>query len=159
MSKLEDEDEEEPLLPKRPWLDEYEDQPVGGYPGNMVFGNQIWLGCRTSFFACLLASAIWIPATKPYVDQGLAKYVPLSVLMIFFTMQPVFGSIVGSATAAITGTFWAVFNIFMLRGFFPDGVTPGDGFFSPASIAGWLDLAIFNFVMCSIDARPGFKMF
>jgi hypothetical protein len=148
-----------PLLKGRPWLEEYEKTPVGGFPGNPGYKNQIWLAFRTAFFACILASCIWIPETKPYVDQGLAKYVPLSVLMIFFTMQPVFGSIIGSATAAILGTFYAVLNIFILRGFFPDGVTPEDGFFSAASITGWLDLMLFNFVFLTMDLRAGMKMF
>jgi hypothetical protein len=151
--------EKTPLLQGRVWLDEYEKTPVGGVPGNPGYKDQLKLAFRTAFFACILASCIWIPETKPYVDQGLAKYVPLSVLMIFFTMQPVFGSIVGSATAAISGTFYAVLNIFLLRGFFPDGVTPGDGFFSPASIVGWLDLMVFNMIFLTMDLRPGMKMF
>jgi hypothetical protein len=79
--------------------------------------------------------------------------------MIFFTMQPVFGSIIGSATAAIGGTFWAVLNAFILRGFFPEGVVPGDGHFSLASIVGWLDLSIFNMIFLTMDLRPGMKMF
>jgi hypothetical protein len=152
--------ENTPLLKKgRTWLGEFDDMPVGGMPGNPGYIRDIRLAFRTAFFACVLASAIWIPETKPYVDQGLAKFVPLSVLMIFFTMQRVFGGIIGSATAAIGGTFWAVANIFILRGFFPDGVTPGDGFLSPASIVGWVDLALFNFIFLTMDLRPGMKMF
>jgi hypothetical protein len=146
-------------LLKKDWLQEFEKPPVGGYPGNPACRNQLTLAFRTSFFACILASAIWIPETKPYIDQGFAKFIPLSVLMIFFTMQPVFGSIIGSATAAITGTFFACLNIFILRGFFPDGVTPGAGHFSPASIVGWLDLAIFNMVLLTTDVRMGLRMF
>ena len=79
-----------------------------------------------------------------HCSQGFAKYIPLSVLMIFLTMNPVFGGIVGNATAATEGTFCAVLNIFVLRGFFPDGVILGDGFLSSASTVGWIDVMLFN---------------
>jgi hypothetical protein len=154
-----DVDEETSLLKSRVWLKEFEKQPVGGLPGNPNFRDQVSLAFRVSFFACILASAIWIPELKPYVPEGFAPYIPLSVLMIFFTMNPVFGGIVGNATAAIEGTFFAVLNIFILRGFFPDGVTPEDGFLSAASIVGWIDLMIYNFVFVSMDLRPGVKFF
>ena len=109
--------EETPLLAKgRPWLEEFEKEPVGGWPGHPNLRNDVMLDFRLSFFACILASAFWVPETKPYVDQGFAKYIPLPVLMIIFTMHPMFGSIVG-ATAAVEGTFCAVPDIFVLRGF------------------------------------------
>jgi len=147
-----------PLLNRR-WLAEYEKEPVGGWPGNHAFRNQVMLAFRTAFFGTVLACVVWMPETKPYVDQSLVKYIPVSVLMIFFSMSPVFGGIVGNATAALLGTFFAVFNIFMMRGFFSDGRVPGDSHFSPASIAGWLNVMIFNFIFVGGDFRPGVKLF
>jgi hypothetical protein len=152
-------EENQPLIQKRPWLEEFEEEPVGGFPGNPKFRDQVMLAFRVAFFACILASAIWIPATKPYVPEGYARYIPLSVLMIVFTMNPVFGGIVGNATAAIEGTFFAVLNIFVLRGFFPDGVQPGDGHLSLVSIVGWVDVIIFNFIFVTMDLRQGVKFF
>lgn len=137
----------------------YDSEPVGGWPGNPKFKRDVLLAVRTSFFACLLAALIWVPETKPYAPQEFLPYIPLSILMIFFTINEVFGGIIANATAAIIGTFFAVFNIFMLRGFFPDGVTPGMGLFSSASVVGWADLAIFNLTFLATDVRMGTRMF
>jgi hypothetical protein len=52
----------------------------------------------------------------------------------------------------------ACLNIFLLRGFFPDGVTPGMGFTSAPSIAGWLDLAVYNLFVLGFNCRMGFRM-
>jgi hypothetical protein len=137
----------------------YDEEPVGGWPGNPKFKRDVLLALRTAFFACCLSAMIWVPETKPYAPQEFLPYIPLSVLMIFFTMNEVFGGIIANATAAIIGTFWAVFNVFMLRGFFPDGVQPGMGYFSSASVVGWSDIAIFNLVFLVADVRMGTRMF
>jgi hypothetical protein len=154
-------DEETPLLKesKRDWLMEFDDEPVGGLPGNHNFKNHVALAFRCSFFACILASVIWIPGLDQYVPKVYAQYIPLSVMMIFFTINPVFGGIVGASTAAIIGTFFAVANIFILRGFFPDGATRAMSLASPATVIGWLDVMIFNFIFISADVRPGVKLF
>jgi hypothetical protein len=153
--------ESEPLTKKRyPWLMEHEKVPVGGIPGNkQKFLNDVTLAFRTAFFACILASAIWIPSMKWLFPQGFLKFIPVSILIIFFTINKIFGTIVGNATAALIGTWWAVFNIFMLRGFFPDGVTPGMGWTSPAFIVGWIDLVLFYFFFLATDMRMGVRMF
>jgi hypothetical protein len=137
----------------------YDKDPVGGHPGNPKFRRDVLLAMRTSFFACVLATMIWVPETKAYAPQEFKPYIPLSILMIFFTMNEVFGGIVANATAAIIGTFWAVFNVFMLRGFFPDGVTGDMGHFSSASVVGWADIMIFNMVFLAADVRMGTRMF
>jgi hypothetical protein len=154
-------DEETPLLAetKRDWLGEFEKQPVGGFPGNHNFKNHVFLALRCSFFASMLASCIWIPGLDQVVPKVYAQYIPLSVMMIFFTINPVFGGIVGAATAAITGTFFAVANIFILRGFFPDGSTRDQGLANPAAVVGWIDVMIFNFIFIASDVRPGLKLF
>jgi hypothetical protein len=144
----------------RAWLPApYDVEPVGGHPGNPKFRRDVLLAFRTSFFACLLAAMIWVPETKAFAPQEFLPYIPLSILMIFFTMNEVFGGIVANATAAMIGTFWAVFNVFMLRGFFPDGVTVGKGHFSAESVVGWADLAIFNLAFLAADVRMGVRMF
>lgn len=157
-----------PLLPskkERPWLEEFEAQPVGGYPGNSAFRGQVFLALRCSLFACFLASLMWVPSAQPYLDQGeilttgFAKYFPLFVLVIFFTMSPIFGTILCNATAAILGTSFAVVNIYVLRGFFPQGVRPGEGHLALASLFGWFNIAIFNLIFLALDVRAGVKMF
>jgi len=154
-------DEEKPLLAeqKRDWLEEFADVPVGGLPGNANFRNHVSLAFRTAFFGCILASVIWIPGLDEIVPKVYAQYIPLSVMMIFFTINPVFGGIVGGATAAIVGTFFAVLNIFVLRGFFPDGSQREEGLANPAAVIGWLDVMIFNFIFIASDVRPGVKLF
>lgn len=148
------------LIKGRPWLGEFENTPVGGLPGNGKFYDQVAIAGRCAFFATLLAACIWIPAFQSYIDEGFLRYIPFAILMIFFTMNWVFGNIVSASTAAIIGTFWPVVNIFLLRGFFPDGVTPEmNAFSSPAAIVGWLDIAIFNFIFLTTDLRMGVRMF
>lgn len=153
--------EKAPLLADfdRKWLKQYEDVPVGGHPGHPKFWKDVAIAGRTSVFACILAVPIWSPAVGKYVDPGFLPFIPLTVLLVMLNMNPVFGAIVGNATAAMTGTFLAVFNIFMLRGFFPDGVEPGDGPGTAASIAGWFDLLIFNLAFLCLDVRMGTRMF
>jgi hypothetical protein len=152
--------EKQPLVKKRyPWLMEWENVPVGGVPGNANFLNDVTLAFRTAFFASMLATAIWIPSTKWLFPQGFLKFVPVSILIIFFTINRIFGCIVANATAAMVGTWWAVVNIFILRGFFPDGVTPGMGWTSPAFIVGWIDLICFWFFFLATDMRMGVRMF
>jgi hypothetical protein len=87
------------------------------------------------------------------------KYIAVGVMVIFFNLSWHFGSVLGAGTAAIQGTFYASFNIFMLRGFFPDGRTPEMGHMSTPSVIGWLDLALFNMFFLSTDMRMGVKMF
>lgn len=143
----------------RPWLGEFEDEPIGGYPGNYKFGRQVLLGLRCAFFGALLASIIWFPAVGNLVPADWKKYIAVGVMVIFFNLSWHFGSVLGAGTAAIQGTFYASFNIFMLRGFFPDGRTPEMGHMSTASVIGWLDLALFNMFFLSTDMRMGVKMF
>jgi hypothetical protein len=44
----------------------------------------------------------------------------------------------------------------LLRGLFPDGVTPGKGHGSVESIVGWTDLALFSLIILSGNFRGGF---
>lgn len=156
------EEQTQPLLPKvtRPWLEEYEEPPVGGYPGNSAGFSSNWqIALRCAFNATLLGCIIWIPATKPYVNEGFAKYVPLTILMIFFNIAKVFGVVVDNTSGVLLGTICAFLNIFIMRGFFPDGVTPEHGLFAGAAIAGWLDLAAYNMFFLVADVRPMTRCF
>jgi hypothetical protein len=154
-------DVESGVVPKdrREWLEEFEFEPVGGLPGNYRFGRQVLLGLRCSFFGVVLSSIVWFPAVGDNVPQDWKKYVAVGVMVIFFNLSFHFGSVVGAGSGAIQGTFYACFNIFMLRGFFPDGRTPEMGHMSTASVVGWLDLALFNMFFLSTDMRMGVKMF
>merc|ERR1719335_1479546 len=91
----------------------------------------------------MLASIVWVPGMKEIGLTRFAAYMPLAVCVFVFTLNPLFGQVVNNASAGIYGTFIACFNIFMLRGFFPDGVTPEAGATSAVSIVGWLDYLIF----------------
>jgi hypothetical protein len=151
--------EKDRLIKGRSWLEEYESTPVGGVPGNHDFYDQIAIAGRCALCATILGCGIWIKGLDNYIDEGFLRYIPFAVLMIFFMMQWVFGNIIGSCTAAIIGTFWPVLNIFILRGFFPDGVTPGMKPWSTESIVGWVDLALFNFIFLTTDMRMPVRMF
>jgi hypothetical protein len=77
--------------------------------------------------------------------------------MIFFTTFTI-GGVLNTASAGISGSFVASLNIFILRGFFPDGVTPGMSFTSAPSLVGWTDLAIYNLMVLGFNCRMGFRM-
>jgi len=78
-------------------------------------------------------------------------------LMVFFTTFTV-GGVLNTASAGVSGCFVAVLNIFILRGFFADGVTPEMSWNSGASIVGWADLAIFNVLALAFNCKMGFRM-
>jgi len=135
------------------------DVPVGGIPGNAKFYTNVQLSLRLTTFAMLLGSLIWIPSLQESLGvERFAKHAPLAICLMIFFAAPTFGAVVNTASAGIGGAFFAAFNIFMLRGFFPDGVTPGQGHTSTESIVGWTDLALFNLIMLSGNFRPGFKI-
>merc|ERR1719310_2641254 len=84
---------------------------------------------------------------------------PLATCVFIFTINPMFGAVVANAHAGIIGTFIACFNIFMMRGFFPDGVTAQSANSSPENIVGWLDYLLFNLYFLMTDSRMGTRMF
>merc|ERR1719163_1084351 len=92
----------------------------------------------------LLATIVWVPAVQEMGFARFAPYIPLATCVFIFTLNPLFGQVVNNAHAGIIGTFLACFNIFMMRGFFADGVTAKDGNFSTVNIVGWLDYLLFN---------------
>lgn len=143
----------------RSWLGSFADIPVGGVPGNHMFYRQVLLALRGSLVGLLLGSIIWFPAVGNMVPADFKKYVATGVIVIYFNLTWHFGSVIGNATAAIQGTFWACFNIFMMRGFFPDGRTPEMGHLSTASVCGWLNVSLFNLLFLSTDVRMGVRMF
>eukprot|EP00929_Paragymnodinium_shiwhaense_P082458 TRINITY_DN4344_c0_g1_i1.p1 TRINITY_DN4344_c0_g1~~TRINITY_DN4344_c0_g1_i1.p1 ORF type:complete len:833 (+),score=240.60 TRINITY_DN4344_c0_g1_i1:100-2598(+) len=133
--------------------------PVGGHPGNPKFYTNCELALRLTAFAMLLGSLVWIPSVAETLGvERFVKHVPLAICLMIFFAAPTFGAVVNTATAGICGAFMASLNIFILRGFFADGVTPGKGHFSTESIVGWTDLAFFNLFMLSGNFRPGFKI-
>jgi len=133
--------------------------PIGGIPGNGKFYTNVQLSLRLTTFAMLLGTLVWMPSvTEQLGVERYAKHVPLAICLMVFFAAPTFGGVVNTATAGIAGAFMAAFNIFMLRGFFPDGVTPGKGHLSTESIVGWVDLGMFNLIMLTGNFRPGFKI-
>ena len=73
-----------------------------------------------------------------------SAYIPLAICIFIFALNPLFDVVVDNAHLGIIETFIACFNIFMLRGFLPDGVTPGKEGFSTISIVGWVDFLLFD---------------
>merc|ERR1719253_1343453 len=77
--------------------------------------------------------------------------------MCFFSTFSI-GGVLNTASAGISGCFVACFNVWFLRGFFPNGVDEGMTFTSAPSLVGWLDLAIFNLLVLGFNCRMGFRM-
>merc|ERR1719316_1156325 len=107
----------------------------------------------------LLATIVWVPAVQEMGFARFAPYIPLATCVFIFTINPMFGAVVANAHAGIIGTFIACFNIFMMRGFFPDGVTADSANSSPENIVGWLDYLLFNLYFLMTDSRMGTRMF
>jgi hypothetical protein len=135
------------------------DVPVGGHPGNDKFYTVVQLAVRLTVMCLVIGCMVWLPEQTKAVGMGnYAKHAGLAAcLMIFFTTFTI-GGVLMTASAGISGSFVAAVNIWLMRGFFPDGVTPGMGFFSSASIVGWVDLAIYNLMVLGFNCRMGFRM-
>jgi hypothetical protein len=143
---------------KRGGLGTLPDVPVGGHPGRDAFYNEVQMAVRLTVFLSLIGCMVWLPEQTKSV--GMARFAPFAglagCLMCFFSTFSV-GGVLNTASAGISGCFVACFNIWLLRGFFPDGVTPADSSTSPATIVGWLDLAIFNLLILGFNCRMGFR--
>jgi hypothetical protein len=116
------------------------------------------MAVRLTVFLSLIGCMVWLPEQTKAV--GMARFAPFAglagCLMCFFSTFSI-GGVLNTASAGISGCFVACFNIWLLRGFFPDGVTPADSSTSPATIVGWLDLAIFNLLVLGFNCRMGFR--
>ena len=101
------------------------------------------MAVRLTVMLSLIGCMVWLPEQTKAAGLGrFAQFAGLAgCLMCFFSTFSV-GGVLNTASAGISGCFVACFNIWLLRGFFPDGVTPGMGFTSAPSLVGWVDLAI-----------------
>jgi hypothetical protein len=143
---------------KRGGLATLPDVPVGGHPGNDGFYKQVEMALRLTVFLSLIGCMVWLPEQTKAV--GMARFAPFAglagCLMCFFSTFTI-GGVLNTASAGISGCFVACFNVWLLRGFFPDGVTPADTSTSAATIIGWTDLAIFNLLVLGFNVRMGFR--
>merc|ERR1719420_798483 len=117
------------------------------------------LSLRGTIGCLMLASIAWVPGMKSIGLDRYAAYMPLAICIYVFTLNPIFGTTVNNAHAGVWGTFLACLNIFMLRGFFSEGVQPGDGAFSTVSLVGWANYLILTFLVLITECRLGFRMF
>jgi len=140
-------------------LDTLPEEPVGGHPGNDGFYAVLQLAVRLTIMLLLIGCMIWQPeTTKAMGMHRFAQHAGLAgCLMVFFSTFTI-GGVLSTSSAGVSGCFMACLNIFLLRGFFPDGVTPGMGFTSAPSIAGWLDLSLYNLFVLGFNCRMGFRM-
>jgi len=144
---------------KRAGLGTLPDVPVGGHPGNDHFYKQVEMAVRLTVMLSLIGCMVWLPEQTKAAGLGrFAGFAGLAgCLMCFFSTFSI-GGVINTASAGISGCFVACFNVWFLRGFFPNGVDEGMTFTSPASLVGWLDLAIFNLLVLGFNCRMGFRM-
>jgi len=144
---------------KRAGLGTLPDVPVGGHPGNDHFYKQVEMAVRLTVMLSLIGCMVWLPEQTKAAGLGrFAQFAGLAgCLMCFFSTFSI-GGVLNTASAGISGCFVACFNVWFLRGFFPNGVDEGMTFTSPASLVGWLDLAIFNLLVLGFNCRMGFRM-
>ena len=93
----------------------------------------------------LIGCMVWLPEQTKNIGMGrFAQFAGLAgCLMCFFSTFSI-GGVLNTASAGISGCFVACLNVWLLRGFFPNGVEPGMTATSPASITGWIDLVMCN---------------
>lgn len=137
-------------------LDKLKQEPVGGLPGNHMFKVYVELSIRGTVFALLLALVVW--SEVPWLARFKA-YVPLAICIFLFTINPIFGQVVDNASAGIIGTFAAFLNIFIMRGFFAEGVDPNKGPLQTAAIVGWVDFFLFDLYFLLTNSRMATRMF
>jgi hypothetical protein len=152
--------ETEPLL-KKSVLDKLETQTIGGTPGNPMFAVTLQLGVRTAVVSSLMGLLVWKKDhLGPFqVLEDYAEHMPLAICILIFTISPSFGTVLDNAGAAIMGVFIACMNIWVMRGFFPNGVEPGMGMWSVENVVGWVDVTLFNLIMLASDVKPGTRIF
>eukprot|EP00929_Paragymnodinium_shiwhaense_P036405 TRINITY_DN1951_c0_g5_i1.p1 TRINITY_DN1951_c0_g5~~TRINITY_DN1951_c0_g5_i1.p1 ORF type:complete len:843 (-),score=270.86 TRINITY_DN1951_c0_g5_i1:159-2687(-) len=135
--------------------------PVGGHPGNKAFFVNAELALRLSVLAMILGSLVWMPEWAASIGMTrFAKHSALAVCLMIFMSGTSVGGVINGASAGVMGCFLACLNIFILRGFFPDGVEPGTplGFVSVPAVVGWIDLGLFNLYMLAGNFRMGFRI-
>jgi hypothetical protein len=133
--------------------------PVGGHPGNDHFYEVVQMAVRLTVMCLLIGCMVWMPeATKSIGMDRFAKHAGLAACLMCFFATFTIGGVLNTASAGVTGCFTATFNTFILRGFFPDGVTPGVPFTASVSLVGWANLAIFNFLVLFLNFRMGYRM-
>jgi hypothetical protein len=133
--------------------------PVGGHPGNGKFSLILQLSIRVTILAMLIGSLVWIPENATYFGmENITKHAALAVCLMIFFVTTTLGGVLNTASAGISGCFTACVNIWLLRGFFPDGVTPGMHSFSTAAVVGWINLAIYTLLVLGFNCRMGFRM-
>jgi len=154
--------ETEPLL-KNDVISQIEKEIIGGEPGDANFWTTIQLAIRGSLFSVFLALVVW---ENEHFTTGLVEglddyqqHMPLAICIIIFSIGRTTGKVMNGAGAAIFGVFIACANIFILRGFFPNGVSPGMHPFALEKVAAWTNLVIFNLVMLCVDCRPAVRIF
>jgi hypothetical protein len=131
--------------------------PVGGIPGNAQFYKASQLAIRLTVVAMLLGTLVWLPEFTKSLDR-FSKHASLAVCLMIFFAGPTVGAVLNNASAGVSGCFLACVNIFLLRGFFPDGVSTGMGHTSLPSIIGWADVLLYNLFVLGFNCRMGFRM-
>merc|ERR1719463_735477 len=87
--------------------------------GYTRFKDNLQFAFRVTFFACVLASTVWVPMVRKLFPDTLAGYMGLAALLYIFTVQKIFGAAIQSGIGKIWATFLAALHMWVLQGFFP----------------------------------------
>ena len=108
---------------------------------NTRFKDNLQFAFRCTFFAMGLATTVWAPMVRNLFPDTLAGYMGLAIVLYFFTVNKIFGATIQSGIGKIWATFLACFHMWVLQGFFHEGVSHT----TPAYVTyvGWVHFLVF----------------
>jgi hypothetical protein len=128
---------------------------------NANYTFAIQFSFRVAIYAALMACIVWIPAFGKPLPPDIPNYMPLVIVLFFFTIMPLFGQTVKNSLVGVWGTFLACFHMWVMNGIYPGGMQPGmtPNYDNKIYLFGWINMLAFLWLMLWTKTSLGVKMF
>jgi len=129
---------------------------------NLAFGENLQLAFRAATFILVCASPFLIPKSMCAICHEAVRtkfYNAASVVYFVFTLYKTTGDTIYFAYGGLCGTVIAVFNIWLMMGFFPGGYQPGTPNANMVFHAGNVWGAVFVFCMLYLNFDGNTRVF
>jgi hypothetical protein len=116
---------------------------------------------RAAIFASLMACIVWVPAFGKPLPPDIPAYMPLAIVLFFFTITPLLGSTIRNGIVGVWGTFLACFHMWVMQGVYPGGMSHSHSTGQKHNIElfGWLNMLAFVWMILWSKCGLGVKMF